>query len=122
MGLEIVKSLRKFGVRTDKIDPEPYFFRWEACLPIGSKDQPELIGQPCYKHKTCGHLVKVPHDRIPPKVCPWCGVDTVKEAKENEELEKQGVKTFDAPQLIVNLKEETFKPSEIDQFLREDDG
>lgn len=118
--MEIIKSTKIPGVHTNKIDKEPYFDRWEACIPLGSTDQPELIGQPCYKHKTCGHLTKVPHDRIPPKVCPWCHVDVVKEHKQIEEMEKAGVKIFDMPQVVVNLKKSTFDPAlnKMRQYLR----
>jgi hypothetical protein len=108
--MEIIKSTKVPGVHTNKIDKEPYFDRWEACVPIGSQDQPELVGQPCYKHKTCGHLVKVPYDRIPPTVCLWCHVDVVNEQKQNEMMEKNGVALFDFPQIIVNLKRESFDP------------
>lgn len=117
MALEILKSSRKAGVRTDKVDPEPYFNRWEACVPLASKDQIELIGQPCYKHKTCGHLTKVAHDRIPPVVCPWCQVNTKTEELQNEILKKHGVEVFDAPQEIINLKPETFT-NKMARFLR----
>lgn len=108
--MEIIKSTKVPGVHTNKVDKEPYFDRWEACIPIGSKDQPELIGQPCYRHKTCGHLVKVAHNRVPPVVCSWCHVDVVKEQKEIEVMEKNGIKIFEMPQLIVNLKHSTFDP------------
>lgn len=108
MGLQIIKSTKVPGVHTNRIDKEPYFDRWEACVPLGSKDQPELVGQPCYKHKTCGHLVKVPHNRVPPTVCPWCNVDVVKEYNYTESLKRNGVKIFDFPQTIVNLKRDTF--------------
>lgn len=106
--MQIIKSTKKAGVHTNKVDPEPYFFRWNAVIPMGSKDQPELVGQPCYQHKTCGHLVLSPHDRVPPIVCRWCGGDTVKEAIEKERYEKQGVAWFDFPSHIVTLKEATF--------------
>lgn len=119
MPLHIFSSNKKAGVHTNKIDPEPYFNRWEACMPLGSKDQPELVGQPCYKHKKCGHLVKVPYDRIPPVVCPWCNTDTVREELENRKLQDAGVHIIDAPQTVVNLKEETFTPSDIQKYLSE---
>jgi uncharacterized protein CbrC (UPF0167 family) len=96
--MEIIRSTKKAGVHTNKIDPEPYFHRWQSCIPLGSVDQKELVGQPCYQHKTCRHLVKIPPDRIPPKVCPWCNVDTVKEQKHIEEAEAQGIKIFDGPE------------------------
>lgn len=121
MPLEVWKNTRKAGVNTNRVDPDPYFFRWEACIPLESKDQGELIGQPCYQHKTCGHLAKVAHDRIPPKVCPWCKVDVVKEAKEIALMEKNGIAIFDLPKFIVNLKRETFAPlSKIAQYLKGD--
>jgi hypothetical protein len=119
MGIHVFSSNKKRGVHTNKIDPEPYFERWEACLPIASKDQAELIGQPCYKHKTCGHLVKVPHSRIPPVVCTWCNVNTIVEQKQIEEYRSDGIEVFDAPQEIINLKKETFSPNRIVRYLRE---
>lgn len=117
MGFHIFSNNKKAGVHTNKIDPEPYFNRWEACMPLGSKDQPELVGQPCYKHKKCGHLVKVPHDRIPPVVCPWCNENTIEETKLIEKMVRDGVIIFDAPQIVVNLKEESFTPSDITKYL-----
>lgn len=91
-----------------KIDKEPYFDRWESCVPIGSKDQPELINLPCYMHKKCNHLIKVPEDRIPPKVCPYCGSDTVKEEETERVYKRQGAVLLDAPSIPVHLKPETF--------------
>jgi uncharacterized protein CbrC (UPF0167 family) len=93
----------------NKIDPEPYFFRWSSCIPIGSKDQPELVGQPCYQHKTCKHLVLIQPSRIPPKICPWCEKDTVLEAKQEEHFQKSGAILLEAPQIPAYLKPETFK-------------
>lgn len=120
--MEIIKSTKVPGVHTNKVDKEPWFDRWEACIPLGSKDQPESVGQPCYKHKTCGHLVKSAHDRIPPKVCPWCHVDVVKEQKQIERLEENGIKIFDFPQVIVNLKRDTFDPlrKRVASYLKND--
>jgi hypothetical protein len=115
--MEIIKNTKKAGAHTNKIDPEPWFFRWEACVPVGSKDQLELVGQPCYRHKTCGHLAKVPQDRIPPKICPWCQADIIKEQKQVEEMEAAGIPVFDAPTQIVNLKEETFDADGVAGYL-----
>lgn len=119
MPLHIFSTNKKAGVHTNKIDPEPYFERWEACLPLASKDQLELIGQPCYKHKKCGHLVKVPHDRIPPIVCPWCNTNTLREELEMRKLKDAGIPVFDAAQEIINLKEETFTPDRIQTYLKD---
>lgn len=69
-----------------KIDPEPYFFMWNSVVPLGSKDQPHLVNVPCYQHKTCLHLVAVSKFRVPPKVCPWCHSDTIKEMNDLENL------------------------------------
>lgn len=107
MPLSILNISKKLA-HTNRIDPDPYFNRWEAVLPLGSKDQPELVGQPCYKHKTCGHLVASPHTRVPPKVCHWCHVDVVCEAEEVEILEKNGVHIIEAPKTIVSLKISSF--------------
>lgn len=113
--MEIIRSTKKAGIHTKKIDPDPYFNRWESCVALGSVDQPELTGQPCYQHKTCRHLVKVPHDRIPPKVCPWCNVDTAKEQHEIEIAERNGIKIFDGPQrnLAPNGKSDRSQTDEI---------
>lgn len=73
-----------------KINPEPYFFQWESCIPLASIDQKELIGVASFKHKKCGHLVRVTKSRIPPKICPWCDGDTVKESELEELLKKSG--------------------------------
>lgn len=118
MPLNIFSSNKKSGVHTNRIDKEDYFDRWESCVPIGSADQPELIGQPCYKHKACGHLTKVPHDRIPPVICQWCGVDTIKEQKKIKKMERSGVAVLDFPQAVVNLKRETFDLKRIAGYLR----
>lgn len=116
--MDIFKNTKKPGVHTNKIDSEPYFERWESCIPLGSKDQPELIGQPCYKHKTCGHLVKVPHNRIPPIVCTWCGKNTKVEELELQPMREAGIPIFDFPQTVVNLKKSTFNPKGIARYLR----
>lgn len=92
-----------------KIDPEPYFFRWESCVALGSKDQPELINHPCYKHKTCGLLIKVPENRIPPVICPNCNKDTKKEAELEEKLKEGGGVILETPSVPAHLKPETFK-------------
>lgn len=74
-----------------KVDYEPYFERWDSVIYYphpeikkGSIPIKNYVGEPgvipAHRHKTCMLLThaSVPQ---PPRVCPWCGVDTAEEQK-----------------------------------------
>lgn len=65
-------------------DFEPWFVMWDSVLflPGANTENIPLYGHtdeigsiPCYRHRTCGALVKL-DDKFPKRVCPHCGVDT----------------------------------------------
>lgn len=94
-----------------KIDPEPYFYRWKSVMlirPSPNATKGAQAAAPYYQHRTCNGLVDVPPDRIPPKVCPECGADCVKEAREEEIMNKNGAVMLGAPERPAQLNRMTF--------------
>jgi hypothetical protein len=73
-------------------DYEPWFDMWDSVLFLPNADAKNIplykhvdgIGTiPCHQHRFCKALVRA-ESKYPPRVCPHCKVDTLKEAKEQK--------------------------------------
>lgn len=81
---------------------EPYFNRWIACIAIACEEYPQ--GTPLYEHRTCKQTVTVVKGSpAPPRICPNCGVDCVKEQIQFEKSEAEGAVLLDAPQTFPGI-------------------
>src|SRR5918992_102755 len=79
---------------------EPYFSRFNCVLVLKSPKAPS--GIPHYQHITCAGLIPANRDVAPPRVCPICHADTVKEQRDVEIAEQYGAKLLKpAPEKVI---------------------